>query len=142
MWLTQQFAVQVLEMRDSGLTDLALAAVAKGCRQLAYLSMQGPPLRPRRPGGAIQQPLSAAGGITDAGLRTIAAYCTNLKGLAITSELQTQLQKDACMKVDWHAFCLLLLAFVCFFAWYFRPVGVLLIVETAHCIGFYVCQAG
>ena len=108
MWLTQQFAVQVLEMRDSGLTDLALAAVAKGCRQLAYLSMQGPPLRPRRPGGAIQQPLSAAGGITDAGLRAIAAYCTNLKGLAITSESQTQLQKDTRILLTAARFCLFL----------------------------------
>ena len=80
--------VQVFQMHDSGLTDLALAAVVKGCHQLAYLSMQGPPLPPARPGSDPQPPLSAAGTITDAGLKTIAAHCSMLKGLSITSELQ------------------------------------------------------
>ena len=72
-------------MHDSGLTDLALAAVVKGCHQLAYISMQGPPLRPARLGSSPQPPLSAAGTVTDAGLKAVAAHCSMLKGLSITS---------------------------------------------------------
>lgn len=76
-------------MHDSGLTDLALAAVVKGCQQLAYLSMQGPPLRPARPGSGPQPPLSAIGSVTDAGLKAVAAHCSMLKGLSITSGLHS-----------------------------------------------------
>ena len=80
--------MQVLKVHDSGLTDLALAAVARGCQQLAYLSMQGPPLRgPIRPGATHQQPLSLEGNITDSGLKAIAVHCTMLTSLLITSEL-------------------------------------------------------
>lgn len=71
-------------MHDSNSTDLALAAVVKGCSQLAYLSMQGPPPGPPRPGGALQQALMAHGHITDAGLKAVAAHCTQLKSLHIT----------------------------------------------------------
>ncbi len=74
-------------MHDSGLTDLALAAVVKGCQQLAYLSMQGPPVRPARCGATLPPPMSAEGTITDAGLRAVATHCTMLKGLCITREL-------------------------------------------------------
>ena len=82
--------MQVLKVHDSGLTDLALAAVAKGCQQLAYLSMQGPPLRgPIRPGATHQQPLFVEGSVTDNGLKAIAAHCTMLTSLLITSELST-----------------------------------------------------
>ena len=82
--------MQVLQVHDSGLTDLALAAVAKGCQQLAYLSMQGPPLRgPIRPGATHQQPLYVEGDVTDNGLKAIAAHCTMLTSLLITSELST-----------------------------------------------------
>lgn len=71
-------------MHDSNFTDLALAAVVKGCSQLAYLSMQGPRPGPNRPGAALQQALMTQGHITDAGLRAIAAHCTQLKSLHIT----------------------------------------------------------
>lgn len=80
----QTTQLQVLQMHDSGLTDLALAAVVKGCHQLAYLSMQGPPLRPARLGSNPQPPLSAAGTVTDAGLKAVAAHCSMLRGLSIT----------------------------------------------------------
>ena len=73
-------------MHDSGLTDSALAAIAKGCSKLAYLSMQGPQLRITRPGATLQQPLLVHNTITDAGLKAIAAHCTQLKGLCITSK--------------------------------------------------------
>lgn len=76
--------VQVLEMHDSNFTDLALAAVAKGCSQLAYLSMQGPRPGPLQPGAGLQQPMMAQHHITDAGVRAIAAHCTQLKSLHIT----------------------------------------------------------
>ena len=70
-------------MHDSGFTDVALAAVAKGCQQLAYLSMRGPPLSLARPGGGTpQQP--SVGTVTDAGLKAIALHCTMLKGLSVT----------------------------------------------------------
>ena len=78
--------LQVLEMHDSNFTDLALAAVAKGCSQLACLSTQGPRLGPTRPGAALQQPMIAEGNITDAGLKAIAAHCTQLRSLHITRE--------------------------------------------------------
>lgn len=71
-------------MHDSNFTDLALAAVAKGCSQLAYLSMQGPRLRATRPGAAQRQPLVAQGDVTDIGLKAIAAHCTQLTCLRIT----------------------------------------------------------
>ena len=74
-------------MHDSGLTDLALSAVVKGCQQLAYLSIQGPPLRRSRPGVTPHVPQAPAHGtITDAGLKAIAAHCSCLKGLCITRE--------------------------------------------------------
>lgn len=76
--------IQVLKMHDSNFTDLALAAVAKGCSQLAYLSMQGPRPGPFQPGPGVQQPLMPQGHITDAGLRAVAAHCTQLKALHIT----------------------------------------------------------
>ena len=78
---------QALEMHDSNFTDIALAAVAKGCTQLAYLSMQGPRLRPSWPGAAHRQPLVAQGDVTDAGLKAIAAHCTQLTSLHITRKL-------------------------------------------------------
>ena len=78
---------QALEMHDSNFTDIALAAVAKGCTQLAYLSMQGPRLRPSRPRAAHRQPLIAQGDVTDAGLKAIAAHCTELTTLHITRKL-------------------------------------------------------
>lgn len=76
-------------MHDSGLTDLALAAVAKGCSKLAYLSMQGPQLRVTHHGAALRQPVMAQGTVTDAGLKAIAAHCTQLRSLRITRESQT-----------------------------------------------------
>ena len=78
--------IQVLEMYDSNFTDLALAAVAKGCSQLASLSMQGPRPGPFQLGVRSQQPLMPQGHVTDAGLRAIAAHCTRLKCLHITRE--------------------------------------------------------
>ncbi|KAL3147012.1 hypothetical protein ABBQ38_014978 [Trebouxia sp. C0009 RCD-2024] len=80
----QTTQLQALEMHDSNFTDLALAAVAKGCSQLAYLSMQGPRLRATRPGAAQRQPLVTQGDVTDAGLKAIAAHCTHLTSLHIT----------------------------------------------------------
>ena len=79
--------MQVLHMHDSGLTDLALSALVKGCQQLAYLSIQGPPLRPICPAATAQRPLACQRTVTDTGLKDIAEHCTQLKGLSITRKL-------------------------------------------------------
>lgn len=99
--------VQMLKMHHSGLTDQALAAIAKGCQQLSYLSMQGPPFLHRNTTSHLQQAgqhhqpqqqqqqhhqqsaqhaPAAQDTVTDAGLQAIAQHCKQLKALSITRE--------------------------------------------------------